>query len=79
MTAGFLTEHYYDVMIELYEVAVQLLGQTGEDWNYANEQCGSMYRPGLSRVYKCKNCKKNIGRDVNVAKNILMKGILTHL
>jgi hypothetical protein len=27
-------------MIELYEVAVQLLGQTGEDWNYANEQCG---------------------------------------
>jgi putative transposase len=41
--------------------------------------CGSMYRPGLSRVYECKNCEKNIGRDVNAAKNILMKGILTHL
>jgi putative transposase len=41
--------------------------------------CGSMYKPGLSRVYECKNCKKNIGRDVNAAKNILMKGILTHL
>ena len=41
--------------------------------------CGSMYRPGLSRVYDCKNCEKNIGRDVNAAKNILMKGILTHL
>jgi transposase len=41
--------------------------------------CGSMYRPGLSRVYECKNCKKHIGRDVNAAKNILMKGILTHL
>jgi putative transposase len=41
--------------------------------------CGSMYKPGLSRVYECENCKKNIGRDVNAAKNILMKGILTHL
>jgi putative transposase len=41
--------------------------------------CGSMYKPGLSRVYKCENCKKHIGRDVNAAKNILMKGILTHL
>ena len=37
--------------------------------------CGSMYKPGLSRVYECKNCEKNIGRDVNAAKNILMKGI----
>ncbi len=41
--------------------------------------CGSMNTPGLSRVYECKNCKKKIGRDVNAAKNILMKGILTHL
>ena len=41
--------------------------------------CGSMYKPGLSRVYQCKNCKKNIGRDVNAAKNILMKGIQTCL
>jgi putative transposase len=41
--------------------------------------CGSMYRPGLSRVYECKNCEKHIGRDVNAAKNILMKGIVTHL
>ena len=37
--------------------------------------CGSMYRPGLSRVYHCRNCEKIIGRDVNAAKNILMKGI----
>jgi putative transposase len=41
--------------------------------------CGSMYKPGLSRVYKCKNCEKYIGRDVNAAKNILMKGIQTCL
>ena len=38
-SAYIVKEHYYDVMIELYEVAVQLLGQTGEDWNYANDQC----------------------------------------
>ena len=41
--------------------------------------CGKQNTPGLSRVYECENCKKNIGRDVNAAKNILMKGILTHL
>jgi transposase len=41
--------------------------------------CGSMYKPGLSRVYHCSKCEKNIGRDVNAAKNILMKGIVTHL
>jgi transposase len=41
--------------------------------------CSSMNTPGLSRVYECKNCKKNIERDVNEAKNILMKGIVTHL
>jgi putative transposase len=41
--------------------------------------CGSMYKPGLSRVYHCSKCEKNIGRDINAAKNILMKGVLTHL
>ena len=41
--------------------------------------CGSMYKPGLSRVYHCRNCEKSIGRDVNAAKNILMKGIVTYL
>ena len=41
--------------------------------------CGSMYKPGLSRVYHCRNCEKSIGRDVNAAKNILMKGIISCL
>ena len=41
--------------------------------------CGSMYKPGLSRVYYCSKCKKSIGRDVNASKNILMKGIQTCL
>jgi putative transposase len=41
--------------------------------------CGSINKPGLSRVYNCIQCKKKSGRDVNAAKNILMKGILSHL
>ena len=41
--------------------------------------CGKQNTPGLSRIYECENCKKKIGRDVNAAKNILMKGILMHL
>lgn len=41
--------------------------------------CGNMYKPGCSEIYKCSSCKRNIGRDVNAAKNILMKGIITCL
>ena len=41
--------------------------------------CGNKYKPGVSRIYKCSNCKRNIGRDVNAAKNILMKGIILNL
>ena len=38
--------------------------------------CGNVYKPRLSRVYNCSKCMKKIGRDVNAAKNILMKGIV---
>jgi IS605 OrfB family transposase len=41
--------------------------------------CGNMYKPGFSRVYNCPSCKVNIGRDVNAAKNILMKGIILNM
>lgn len=41
--------------------------------------CGNMYKPGLSRVYNCSKCNKKIGRDVNAAKNILMKGIVKNI
>ena len=41
--------------------------------------CGSMYKPGLSRIYNCSNCMRKIGRDVNAAKNILMKGIVKNI
>ena len=38
--------------------------------------CGNLYNPGCSKIYSCINCKKNIDRDINAAKNILMKGLL---
>jgi hypothetical protein len=44
--------------------------------------CGNINKlVGSSEIYKCKNkdCKIQIGRDINAAKNILMKGIVNHL
>jgi putative transposase len=38
--------------------------------------CGNIYNPGCSKIYDCVNCHKKIDRDINAAKNILMKGIL---
>jgi IS605 OrfB family transposase len=37
--------------------------------------CGNMKEVGLSRVYNCDNCKIKIDRDINSAKNMLIKGI----
>lgn len=41
--------------------------------------CGNMYKGEKSKVYSCNNCNRKIGRDVNAAKNILIKGIQCHL
>jgi transposase len=41
--------------------------------------CGTMNEPGKSKVYHCSSCKRTMGRDVNAAKNILMKGIVRFL
>jgi transposase len=41
--------------------------------------CGTMYKPGCSKVYNCLNCKISVDRDINASKNILMKGIMTCL
>jgi transposase len=40
-------------------------------------QCGRInYRLGSSEVFNCGRCRLNIGRDVNAARNILIKGLL---
>lgn len=41
--------------------------------------CGHGYKVGCTTVYSCQQCRRNIGRDVNAAKNILMKGIESNL
>ena len=44
--------------------------------------CGNINNlVGSSEIYKCKNknCNIHIGRDINAAKNILMKGIINNL
>ena len=38
--------------------------------------CGYNHKPKASEIYKCTNCNKCVGRDINAAKNILMKGII---
>jgi putative transposase len=41
--------------------------------------CGTINNPECSKVYHCSTCKRTFGRDVNAAKNILMKGIIQYL
>lgn len=38
--------------------------------------CGNLYNINSSKVYKCPICKLETDRDMNSAKNILMKGML---
>jgi IS605 OrfB family transposase len=38
--------------------------------------CGALNQPKLSKRYNCLNCKSIVGRDVNAAKNILMRGLM---
>ena len=40
--------------------------------------CGSLNDPGKSKIYTCRECSIIVGRDVNAAKNILLKGIIEH-
>jgi IS605 OrfB family transposase len=41
--------------------------------------CGNKYKPECSKIYDCIKCKNIIDRDINAAKNILMKGIIINL
>lgn len=38
--------------------------------------CGSRYDIGSSKTYNCSKCKSTMDRDINAAKNILIKGIV---
>lgn len=38
--------------------------------------CGTLNDPGCLKVYSCSVCQTRVGRDVNAAKNILMKGLM---
>ena len=40
-----VNESFYDQLINLYEWAIPLLDQTGEHWNYANDQCWKRLQP----------------------------------
>lgn len=41
--------------------------------------CGNLWKTiGSSKVYKCSKCESVFDRDINSAKNILMKGLLTY-
>ncbi len=40
--------------------------------------CGILHKKiGSSKIFSCPNCKKEFDRDVNSAKNIMMKGLLS--
>ena len=41
--------------------------------------CGTINKPGSSKIYNCLNCKSTYDRDINAAKNILLKGIINNL
>jgi IS605 OrfB family transposase len=41
--------------------------------------CGKINKPKASEIYYCSNCHIHMGRDINAAKNILMKGIISYL
>jgi IS605 OrfB family transposase len=42
--------------------------------------CGTINNNvGSSEIFNCTKCNKSVGRDVNAAKNILLKGIIKHL
>lgn len=41
--------------------------------------CGTINKSEASKIYSCTKCNKSYDRDINAAKNILLKGIITYL
>jgi glycosyl transferase family 25 len=47
--SGYIVHNsFYDKIIELYEEAIPLLQQTGEHWNYANDQVWKRLQPNAN-------------------------------
>lgn len=58
--SGYLVNsHYYDKLIDLYERNIPLLAQTGEHWNYMNDQC---WKP-LQRIDNWFYFKTRLGKQ----------------
>ena len=41
--------------------------------------CGTINNPGSSKIYHCHKCVIDYDRDINAAKNILLKGLVSYL
>jgi transposase len=68
---------YKQRMVEKCQERNKLLIEVKEHYTTKTcSDCGTQNEPGKSKVFQCKSCKKEIGRDINAAKNMLMKGIL---
>jgi glycosyl transferase family 25 len=58
--------NYFDALIELYELAMPLLEQTKEHWNYANDQVWRQYQPRHTWVcFKTRIGKQRAGYSDN--------------
>ena len=53
-----VNQHYYDVLIQLYEWAIPLLDQTNEHWNYANDHVWKRLQPKDNWIYLIKRLGK---------------------
>ena len=71
----FKTRLQYKALVENKKIFEVNEAYTTQTCSY----CGNMYKPECSKIYDCNKCKKNIDRDINAAKNILMKGIINNL
>jgi glycosyl transferase family 25 len=53
-----VSNHYLDVLIQLYEWAIPLLDQTNEHWNYANDHVWKRLQPNDKWYYMLKRLGK---------------------
>lgn len=65
-----VNNHYYDKLIQLYELTLPLYEQTGKHWIYANDQIWKQYQPNdnwfyfKTRLGKQRPSYSDLGREV---------------